>query len=211
MGLKLKETEKESSFELLDPGVYDAVCVGIYDLGPQRVEYMGQEKVQNKVRLQFEVPDERVEWTDKEGVEHEGPKTVSKTYTASLYSKAKLCEHLEGWRGRQFTDVEKMGFDLSALAGKPCRLMIQHRVHQHSGNTWADIAAISPPGKVPAKSDTTPVIFDFDNHSQAELEALPEWMQEKIADGKAEVAASRPSTPAQPEASSSDNDDDIPF
>lgn len=220
MSLTLKNDNTGGDFKLLPPGNHLALCIGIVDFGPQETEYNGEKKEQGKIRLQFEVPAERVTWTDKDGVEHEGPMTVGKTYTASMYEKAKLREHLEGWRGRQFTREEEMGFNITAVLGKPCTLTVMHKTHQATGKQWADITMIS---MAPKGTNLTPegdlLSFDFDNHTDDELNALPEWMRNKVNDGKAllerqkaRVAnTSPPAPPPPPPPADEIADDDIPF
>jgi len=42
----------------------------------------GKYKPQRKVYLRWEIPSERIEWTDIEGHPHEGPMTIGRFYTA---------------------------------------------------------------------------------------------------------------------------------
>ena len=183
MSLTIK-AEEGGSFELLPAGTHLAICIKLVDFGPQEVEYNGEVKEQNKVRLMFEVPAERITWKDSEGVESEGPMTIGKTYTASMYQMATLRQHLESWRGKNFTEVEEMGFDIKNVLGKPCMLGVQHK--EYNGKPYAAITSISPVMKgmdVPAIENDL-VAFDFDVHSDAEFDALPEWMREKVEAGK---------------------------
>jgi hypothetical protein len=183
MSLTLKK-EEGGDFELLIAGTHAAVCIKIVDFGPQTVEYNGEVKEQNKVRLMFEVPAERITWTDKEGVESEGPMTVGKTYTASMFTMATLRQHLESWRGKNFSEVEEAGFDIRNVLGKPCMLGVQHK--EYNGKPYAAITSISPMMKGMAKiiAENELVAFDFDDHTEAEFEALPDWMREKVTAGK---------------------------
>ena len=183
MSLTLK-VEEGGSFELLPAGTHLAICIKLIDFGPQEVEYNNEVKEQNKVRLMFEVPAERITWTDAEGVEGEGPMTVGKTYTASMYAMATLRQHLESWRGKDFTAVEEMGFDIKNVLGKACMIGVQHK--EFRGKEYAAITSISPVMKgmeVPAPENDL-VAFDFDAHTDAEFDALPEWMREKVTAGK---------------------------
>ena len=183
MSLTLK-VEEGGSFELLPAGTHLGICIKLVDFGPQEVEYQGDIKEQNKVRLMFEVPAERITWKDNEGTENEGPMTIGKTYTASMFHQATLRQHLESWRGRAFTEVEEMGFDIKAVLGKPCMLGVQHK--EYNGKPYAAITSISPIMKdmeVPATENDL-VAFDFDTHTDAEFDALPEWMREKVDAGK---------------------------
>jgi len=182
MSLTIKK-EEGGDFELLPAGTHAAVCIRIIDFGPQITEYNGETKDQNKMRLQFEVPAERITWTDKEGVESEGPMTIGKTYTASMFKMATLRQHLEAWRGKAFTEVEEMGFDIKNVLGKPCMIGVQHK--EYNGREYAAITSISPIMKgMEVKAENPLVAFDFDLHTPEELAALPEWMRDKIGDGK---------------------------
>ena len=178
------------NFELVPAGTHTAVCIKMIDFGPQRSEYNGEIKEQPKVRLVWEIPAERVKWTDADGNENEGPMTIGKTYTASMFEMAALRQHLEAWRGRSFTKQEEMGFDLTNVLGKPCTLGVTHDEYQ--GKPYAKITSVSPVMKgVEVKAENEPMCFDFDAHSEAELDALPDWMKEKVMDGKALLAEQR--------------------
>jgi hypothetical protein len=221
MSLTLKK-EEGGDFELLVAGTHAAVCIKIVDFGPQTVEYNGEVKEQNKIRLMFEVPAERITWTDKEGVESEGPMTVGKTYTASMFTMATLRQHLESWRGKNFTEVEEAGFDIRNVLGKPCMIGVQHK--EYNGKPYAAITSISPIMKGMAlEAENDLVAFDFDDHTEAEFEALPDWMQEKVTAGKVLLKEQKDRARAYAEkelatmttSTKSDDlnvaDDDIPF
>ena len=183
MSLTLK-VEEGGSFTLLNAGTHLGICIKLIDFGPQEVEFNGEVKEQNKVRLMFEVPAERITWKDAEGEEQEGPMTIGKTYTASMYQMATLRQHLESWRGKNFTEAEEMGFDIKNVLGKACMLGVQHK--EYMNKEYAAITSISPVMKgmeVPAPENDL-VAFDFDVHSEAEFDALPEWMREKVTAGK---------------------------
>ena len=209
MALTVSNEGNESTFEILDEGTHAAVCTWIVDIGPQEVEWQGEKKIQNKVKLRFEVPAERVKWTDKDGADHEGPKVIWATYTSSLAEKAKLRAHLESWRGRAFTDEELMGFDLKNVLGKPCMLSVIHR--QANGKTYANITGISKLMKglaVSAEGET--FAFDFDNHTATDLAKLPEWLQKIVRAGQ-ELQAARTAHKPAPAVEDDFVDSDIPF
>lgn len=209
MALTISNEGGESSFEILDEGTHAAVCTWIVDIGPQEVEWQGEKKIQNKVKLRFEVPEERASWTDREGVDHEGPKVIWATYTASLGDKAKLRAHLESWRGKTFTEEELAGFDLKNVLGAPCMISVVHR--QANGKTYANITGIS---KLMKGMTVTPegdlFSFDFDDHLESELAKLPEWLQKAVEKGK-EVQAGLQKKPAPKQPQEDFRDSDIPF
>jgi len=189
-----KPEESESNFTLMPEGTHAAVCTWIVDIGPQELEYQGEVSEKPRVRIRFEVPDERVTWTDSDGNEHEGPMVIWKEYTASLHEKATLRQHLARWRGRDFTEVELMGFDLKNILGKPCMISVIHKTSQ-AGKPYAQIDSVS---KLMKGLDPQPEgelkVFDFDSHTDEELAELPQWLQEKVLDGKALLERQRSRT-----------------
>lgn len=179
-----KPADNGGDFKLLESGTHGAVCTWIVDLGPQEMEYQGEVSEKDRVRLRFEVPDERVSWKDGDGNEHEGPMVIWKEYTASLHEKATLRKHLEGWRGRGFTEEELAGFDLKNVLGKPCVISVVHKV-SNNGKAYAQIDSISKVMKgMTVEPEGDVKFFDFDDHTEAEYNDLPEWLREKIDAGK---------------------------
>ena len=182
MSLTITKPEGGQNFELLPAGTHTAVCIKMIDFGPQVSEYNGERKEQPKVRLVWEVPAERVKW-EKDGEEFEGPMTIGKTYTASMFEMAALRQHLESWRGKAFSKEEEMGFNLINVLGKPCTLGVQHDEYQ--GKPYAKITSVSPIMKgVSVEAENETMSFDFDSHTEAEFDALPEWMRDKVQAGK---------------------------
>ena len=184
--MKIKENSGGGDFKLLPAGTHAAVCTMIVGIGPQVVEFQDHVKESEKVKLRFEVPAERIAWVTKEGVAGEGPMVIWATYTCSLHEKSKLRKHLQAWRGRDFTEAELAGFELNNVLGKPCLLSVVHRTAPN-GKTYANIDSISGlmKGMAAPLAEGELISFDFDDHSPAELAALPDWLQQVIAGGKA--------------------------
>lgn len=114
-------------------GVHPAVCVDVIDLGLVEVEFQGQRKLVNKIKLVFE---------SEQKDEQAKNCTVSKNFTASLHPKARLAEFLGKWRGRPIVPGETV--DLTKLIGACCTLIISHQQNL-VGRTYASIDAISKP------------------------------------------------------------------
>jgi len=118
-------------FKRAPAGSHIAVCNMVVDCGLQP----GSQAFPNpkrKVYVRFEIPSERIEY-EKDGKTIEGPLTIGSFYTASMNEKATLRKHLEGWRGKQFSDEEAAGFDVAAIAGGPCLLSVFES--EHGGKT----------------------------------------------------------------------------
>lgn len=126
MGYVVKD--RGIDFKPAPQGLHRAVCVDWVDLGVVKSQF-GAEK---KVRLVWEI-DEMIEETGKRFI-------VQQMYTPSLNKKAKLRHHLEAWRGREFSEEERKGFDLDNVLGKSCQLQVVHNVKDDS--TYANVASV---------------------------------------------------------------------
>lgn len=191
-------------------GTYFGVCDMVVDLGHQRTTYMGAESVKKQVYIRWQVPAERIEWTDGEGVKHEGPMVIGKTYTASLSEKANLRKDLQSWRGRVFSDEELKGFDISNLLAKAATITVTHK--DSNGKIYANVAGVGgiPRGMDAPKVENNTILFDVDHPDNLAL--LPKWLREKI-----EKRVDPPKADDLPEArgapafADADLDDDVPF
>ena len=189
-------------FKRAPAGSHVAVCNLVADCGLQP-GFEG--KPQRKIYVRFEIPAERVEY-EKDGKQAEGPLTIGSFYTASMNEKATLRKHLEGWRGKTFTDDEAAEFDVSGLLGKACMLSVIEK--ESGGKTYSNIAGMSklPKGFDSPKAENPLLYFDSTS-KQADYDSLPKWLREKIDNQL---------TPNKPTANEShgfvdDNLADVPF
>lgn len=167
-----------SNISPIEPGSYPAICYGLIDLGEQYSETY--DKWTAKVLLMWEIPGEKIDLGGDEPVS----RTITKSYSCSLNEKATLRKDLAAWRGRDFTQEELRKFDLRTIVGAPCLLNIIHR--ENNNRTYADISAIM---KMPKGMFTEPhtlprIIFDLDEDSLEVIEALPEWVQNRIKESR---------------------------
>jgi hypothetical protein len=168
MAILAKASDKEfEKFPLPNEGTARAVCAGVWDIGMQKTVYNGQEKIQHKVIIAWEI-DQLIDAPDSE---YNGkPYMLSKTYTLSLFENARLRRDLESWRGKAFTENEiNEGFDVERLYGANCLVGVAHVTKNE--RTFANITSILPPIKGMEK--LTPV--------RAKDEPAPKWVQEKAA------------------------------
>lgn len=181
MALIAKNDGGGSGYEPVPAGLHKAICYAVYDLGHQVVEFQGQTKVQHKVMVAWELPEERMEY-EKDGEQINMPRVISKEYTLSLHEKANLRADLVGWRGREFTEQEEQGFDLTKIVGKPCQINVIHRKSKKSGNTYANIAAIMQApkdGSMKGLQPENPQMW-YDIESEIPPDTIPEWIVKKI-------------------------------
>jgi hypothetical protein len=191
-------------------GTHFGVCDMVVDMGHQRTTYMGAESIKKQVYIRWQVPAERIEWTDGNGQRHEGPMVIGKTYTASLGEKANLRKDLQSWRGKVFTDEELKGFDISTVLGKGATITVTHK--DSNGKTYANIASVGgiPKGMTAPAVENSTILFDADHPDNMAL--LPKWLREKIekrVDPPAENDV--PEQRGAPAFADADLDDDVPF
>ncbi len=191
-------------FKRAPSGSHVAVCNMVADCGMQP-GFEG--KPQRKIYVRFEIPAERVEY-EKDGKPVEGPLTIGSFYTASMNEKATLRKHLEGWRGKTFTDDEAAQFDVSKLLGQAAMISVIEK--ESGGKTYSNIAGMSrlPKGFPAPPAENDLLYFDQESGASAH-EALPKWLREKID------SQLKPAKPAASESHAAPDDDfgdqDIPF
>ena len=171
-------------FKRVPPGAYIGRCYSLIDLGTQLSVGRFGEKLQHKIRIGWELFGE-----DDSGnpltVTMDGkdmPMTISKSYTMSLYEKSSLRKDLAAWRGKDFTDEETKGFDVSKLIGAYC--MVNAVSSETNGKVYTNVAGLTPlPGALKNLKPAgvhEPVMFDLDKPDMKVFESLHEKLQEAI-------------------------------
>lgn len=211
MGFIAKDTGG-GDYAPVEQGTHKAICNMVVDLGLQSLTWEGKTRPVHQCYVRWELPDERLSWTDDKGQSQEGPMSIGRTYTVSLGPKANLRKDLEAWRGRAFTEEELAGFDLFNLLGKGCLINVTHKTKD--GKTYANIANISGlPKGMKVDGPERPIIYYTESEAQM-YEQLPEWLRDKIktAVPASQADANAPAGPGDYGARGPDDlDDDIPF
>lgn len=182
----------------LEPGIYEAVCFGLIDIGTQHGEYQGQEKVRHQVIMKFELLEEH--YNDDTGTHR---MQFAQFYTLSLHEKAMLRKHLIGWRGREFTAEELKGFELKNILGKNCLLVIGS-----SPSGKSVIESISKFKKDSVEPERDLEYFSFDDFDGT----FPSWMSDGIkglcmkSDEYSQISRKTPVAMDEPE-----EQDNVPF
>lgn len=218
MGLTAKATGAGGDFRPVPPGMHLARCYRVIDLGSQKSEWKGQQKIAPKVMIQWEVHSE--DDAGKSLVTDKGePMTISKNYTVSLGENARLRVDLKSWRGRDFTPDELNGFHLRNVLGIWCMLTVM-RTPGQDGKEYSNVTAVSP---VPAnirrmglpEGHNEKAFFDLDNPDMSLFDTFGEKLKAKIM-GSPEWPKGSPAEQYQREQNASaksleNMDDDIPF
>jgi hypothetical protein len=174
MGTKVSSTGN-GDFTPAPAGIHRAVCISYVDIGTHESEYNGEKKLQNKVMLTWELPDELIEIDGQ----HK-PRIVSKFYTKSLHEKATLRHDLAAWRTREFTKEELKEFDLDNILGKSCQVNVIHE--SKNGSIRAKVTAVLPLSKGMQKPEPSikPWRYDITEDGYNFPEQLSDKMKELI-------------------------------
>ena len=173
MGLRANNKGGDD-FEIMPEDTHIAVCYGVIDLGTQRGEYKGQEKINEKFMLMFETPENRVEWEGEDK-----PMVISKEYTKSTGTKSNLYKDLTSWRGKALTPDESQDFDLTKLVGVACQLQVIHKTSA-KGNKYPYINSII---KLPSNMTAPKAEHEYFIYELTEdyiPEEIPDWIKDKI-------------------------------
>lgn len=209
MGITAKEGKKR---ELTPAGTHFARCYKMIHYGHVPDSYMGEMKIVNKVKIDFELPNEMRVFDEAQGPQ---PMSISKEYTVSLNEGANLRKDLESWRGKAFTQDELQGFDITDIISAACLVTVIHKTSA-KGNQYAQIASISPVMKgteAPAAINST-FVWDYEEHFDLNiLENMHEYFQNIIKSSqeyKEKIGLEDPDTQEVPFPSANDEPDVIP-
>lgn len=181
--MSITATNENKPKELIPAGNYLARCYSMIHIGTIEESFQNETKLQNKVRVTWELPTEQRVFSQEKG---EQPFVISKEYTLSMHEKSNLRKDLESWRGKGFTESEAENFDITKLLGIPCMLNIIHK-STTKGVEYAIISSISsvPKGLTcPAQINDT---FEFnydDKFDLAVIAEMPDFIKEKIRSSK---------------------------
>jgi hypothetical protein len=134
--MPLTATAKATSFDPPPAGIHPGIVYAVVDLGHQEKEWQGKINILHQVWIAWEFPELEFETEDGKKL----CKTQSIFLTLSTGSKSNMLPLLEGWKGRELTNTEKLNFDVSKLIDHPCYVQI---IHKEDGN--GKIASLSPP------------------------------------------------------------------
>lgn len=170
----------EGDFKIPDPGTYIARCIWMFEIGTITVNFGNNTSKLHKVRITWELPEEKAVFNDDRGPE---PFVVSKEYNLSTHAKSTLRKDLESWRGAKYTEEESKEIDVTKLLGHPCMITI---IHEEQKNDPSKINAnVSSIGKLPKGLTCPPQINEtkllcFSSFDWELFSSLPDWLKDKI-------------------------------
>ena len=177
--MSIKAPKTESQFEPVPAGNHVARCYRVLHIGTVPDTYKGEQKIVNKVRIGFELPNETKVFKEGEAAQ---PYVIDREYTLSMFEGASLYKLVSGILGKQLSEEEAEAFEMSQLVGSECLLNVVHKTSETSGKTFANIASAAPipKGMTVPPAVNAPQILDYDNWNQELFESLPDFLKDKI-------------------------------
>ena len=199
----------KSTYEPVPAGTHVARLYQIIHLGTSSFEFKGETKQSDKVRLTFELPNELREFKEGEG---QKPMSISREFGFSMGKKSHLRPFVEGILGTALHDEEAYAFDIEKLLGEACLISVVHEPGK-DGNTYAAIASASALMRgmeAPAAINEAKVI-DVNTATQEEIDALPEFIRNKMKASDEYKARFTDGADIQMEPKDNINPEDVPF
>lgn len=134
-----------------------------------------QGRLQNKVRLSFELPHElRVFREGEDGK----PLAISQDYTVSLHEKSSLRGLIEACGGQVMSEE----FNVEELLGATCLVNVKQKAKQNGQGTFSFIDGASPlpRGMNCPPPVNTQKVLSYSNWNQELFEGLPVFLREKM-------------------------------
>lgn len=173
MGLTLGQAKSSAKRPQAPEGNHPAICIQVIDLGTQKESWEGKPKINRKIRISWELPEEKAVFSEEKG---EQPFMVSRTYNFSTSEKSTFRQTLESWRGKTFTDEELKTFDIEKLLGVGCMVTIVH-----NENGYSDVKTVAALPKqlkaIMPKPENTPVYYSIEDGRNDTFKNLPEFLQ----------------------------------
>ncbi len=202
--------ESEVKFELVPAGNHIARCYSMIEIGTEEQEFQGKKKSLYKVRVTWELPNEKKVFDPSKG---EQPFSISKDYTLSMFDQAALRQDLESWRGKPFNETEAKAFDITKLIGVPCLLNVVHTKSQ-KGSDYSKIAGVTPlpKGFICPPQVNTSFVFAYDEWNDQKFAGLPEYLRKRIeATPEFKKRLDGPLVDNEPMFQNDEQHDDLPF
>lgn len=186
MGLRVSDAKSTSDRPQAPEGSHVGICVRIYDMGTQKEEFEGKMKLNRKLRLGFELPDERAVFNPDKG---EQPFMVDLTLNFSSFERSNFMKTMTGWLGKP----PEQSFDIEELLGRAGMVNVVHK--EAKGKVYANVTSITPVPKALLKAipdpENKPVYWSVENGKDAAYDKLPDFLK-KMADASIEFNTESP-------------------
>lgn len=204
-------TTNSTPREPIPAGNYAARCYQMIQIGTVKEVINNEVKELNKVRIGWELPTETKVFKQENG---EQPLVISEEYTLSMHEKSNLRKMLASWRGKDFSEEEAKGFDITKLLGKTCMVNIIHKASKtDASKIYEKIGSVSsvPKGlEIPPQINPT-MVLQYDDFDYKLYDSLPDFIKDKIKGSTEFAALQQPNAVAMNHSTALPETDDLPF
>lgn len=102
--------QEKKLYEKPKPGLQNGICIGVWNVGRQKIEFQNEIKFKEQIIIGFEL--------EQRNEERDEPLLHLEKYNMSLHEKSKLSPIIESWLSKKLTDNERYYYDLKTLIGK---------------------------------------------------------------------------------------------
>ena len=186
----IKASDQQPEYEVCPSGSHVARIIRVVDLGTQEMQKWeappGVMEQKGRILLMFELPLETILFKDKDGVEKEMPRVISKEYTKSMYETSGLRLDLEAWAGKKFTQDQVNEFNVNTICGKTLMVNVVHSSSKDGSKTYANVKGLASMPKGMTCPDAVNAVFTYEIEEGVggHFEELPKWVQDKILKAK---------------------------
>ena len=125
--------ETQSSWEAPPEGVFPAVVEKVSEPWEEVDTFSDSGKMKTKFSITYKLTDQ----TGSDG----GPLSISRKYTASMYSRSNLSKDVAAIVGT-LTPEQSRSFQPQTLEGKACQVIIEHTPRNSGDGVWANVARV---------------------------------------------------------------------
>jgi len=133
--------------------------------------------------------------------------SATRFYSMAMSKKANLRKDLCAWRGRDFTPEELQHFELKAILGKGCQLVVEQGETGRSNVT----GVVGLPKGIKTDNPINPMVeYSIEDGKNEVFEKLPDWLKKMCSEC---LEWTQPTTDAPPseEVPPAAEDQDVPF
>lgn len=194
---------KPIDYKALDTGTYPARLVGIAGVGEQEKDFKDKKpQLRDVIVFVFEVigfhrshKDGTPYTMTVNGQEVPEPQTVRTECARSLAPNSNMLKIASKLMPVPDDPAE---LDIEQALGAPCLLSVEKKVAA-TGTEYNKVDTVSPPimGMTIEPARTPLFGYDVEDHDDAKLEALPEWIQDMVKKSTQWLDMHTPTTPVQ--------------
>lgn len=185
------------------PGRVVARCVSIIDMGTQKNQFGGENRI---IRFEFEIPSQTHTFKEEKGAQ---PLLQPQEYNMFFSEKSKLQGMLQDWRNVEYKEGDDI--PVKKYLGQPAKIRIKKKTSK-AGNEYTVIDDIEGAEKGSCPERINPLRWlDLADFKQEDFDNLHEWQRDKISESPEYQTLFEDNNHEEPQESFDDGEDEEGF